>query len=666
METGISVDLKLMRASVLLESDPAAAASSASAILKGHPDHEEARLLLATACRRMGDPATAQLQLEALIKLQPDSPALLLELGRVHATAGGSAQAIAALERAVTLDARLADGWRELATQRFQISDTAGGDAAYGRYLSLATLPFELKDAAVAIAEKRLDVADRLLQQRLQLQGDDVVALRMCASVASTRGDFLKAEQYLTRCLQIAPGYADARFDLASELRAQQRHKELLPHAERLLATEPGNTNYMSLKAQALRLYGRVPEAIAVMQKAISDNPGDAGLLLLYGHLLRESGEQAGAVDAYRRALTIQPAMGEGYWSLADLKTVRFTDADLTSMQQQLARSAPTGSSRVHLEFALGKALEDAGRFAESFEHYAQGNVLHRATIYFDAEVIRGGVQRSRALYSNEFFRQRSGWGSVRSDPIFVVGMPRSGSTLLEQILASHSMVEGTRELPDMPIIAREVVFGKNPESEPDYPNPVATLGKADCEAFANRYLQQTAGFRPLGKPRFVDKMLGNFGHIGLIHLMFPRATIIDARRSPLANCFSCFKQLFARGLTFTYDLQELGQYYRDYCELMDHMDTVLPGRVHRVHYEQLVADPEKVIRQLLNHCGLPFEAGCLRFYENRRVVNTVSSEQVRRPINSDAVDQWRNFEPWLGELKEALGDLVERYPRFS
>ena len=666
MEAGISVDLKLMRASVLLESDPAAAARSASAILKGYPDHAEARLLLATACQRLGDPATAQLQLEALVRLQPDSPALLLELGRAHAAASHHAEAIAAFERVVTLDARLADGWRELAAQRFNAGNSLGGDLAFAEYTRLAPQPPELNDAAEALGSRRFDAADALLRERLRQSPDDVVALRMLASVARARGDVFEVERLLNRCLQLAPGYAEARFDLATELYGQQRHTEVLPLVERLLAADPGNASYTGLKAQTLRLYGQSSEAIKLMRQAVMASPDNARLRLLHGHLLREIGEQAEAIGAYRQALVLQPGMGEAYWSLADLKTVRFTAADLEAMQQQLAVAAPLGTSRISLEFALGKALEDDGQYAQAFAHYAHGNALHRTTIFHDPSVLHDVVQRSKALYQPQFFAARSDWGSDRTDPIFIVGMPRSGSTLLEQILACHSQVEGTRELPEVPAIIRDLVLAAAEGDDGIYPNLVATLGQSQIAANAARYLERTAPHRPLGRARFVDKLLGNFMHVGLIHLMFPRATIIDSRRHPLGCCFSCFKQFFARGLHFAYDQEDLGRCYRDYVELMAHIDAVLPGRVHRVYYEQLVADPEGVVRRLLDHCKLPFEAGCLRFYENRRVVNTVSSEQVRRPINSDAVDQWRNFEPWLGELREALGDLVDSYPSFS
>ena len=663
---GISLDLDLMRASALLESDPAAAARMASVMLKREPASEEARLLLATACQRMGDATTARAQLESLVRAQPDSPLLLLELARAEAAAGRHAEAVAALQSAVTLDARLAEGWRELAAQQFARGDTAAGDAAYDQYARLVLFPAELNDAAAAINDKRFDAALAMLDQRLRQAPDDVIALRMVASIASAQGDYIDTEKYLTKCLQLAPGYAAARFDLATELYAQQRHQELLPETERLLRISPANTAYLGLKAQALRLYGRIPDALALVRQAIAHNPDDGKLRLLLGHLLRESGEQSEAIAAYRQALAVQPGMGEAYWSLADLKTVAFTSADREAMQVLAARGGRMGSSRTSVEFALGKALEDEGQYAAAFEHYARGNSLHRSTLYYDQGIMSTIAQRSVALYQPGFFAARAGWGSADIEPIFIVGVPRSGSTLLEQILASHSQVEGTRELPDIPAIARDLVFGRNAGKDTDYPLPVAKLERADVDGYAARYLHMTSDHRRLGRPRFVDKMLGNFAHLGLVHLMFPRATIIDARRHPMACCFSCYKQLFARGLAFTYDLGELGQYYRDYYALMEHMDAVLPGRVHRVHYEQLVADPERVVTRLLEACGLPFEEGCLKFYENRRVVNTVSSEQVRRPITADAVDHWRRFEPWLGELRVSLGDLVEKYPGFK
>jgi len=661
---GVTIELELMRASALLDSDPEAAAGRASLVLDQEPQNEAAQLLLATACRGMGDPARSQALLTRLTAAQPDSAFLQLELGRASAAAGRNADALRAFESAVTLNPRLADAWHGLAVQRFVAGDTRGGDLAYAQFELLAPPPAELVEAAAAIEENRLDLASMLLQQRLQIAPNDEVALHLRFQVARSQGRYAEAEQILLRCLELAPGLAAARFDLATELCLQQRNEEAAPHVERLLAAAPDNSEYLCLQAQLFRLRGRNDEAAAVLQRALEANPRDAKVYMHIGHLKRDLGDQAATVEAYRHALTIKPGMADAYRSLADLKTVRFTTADIEAMQR-LEAGASSRPERMQLAFALGKALEDADQPAQAFEYYARGNAMLRANLRHDAETMSVEVRRSKALYTRQFFFERAGWGSERRDPIFIVGLPRSGSTLLEQILATHSQVEGTRELPSVPGIAREVLLSKNPGRPPNYPDPVGLLTRAEAEAYAARYLQETAAHRSLDKPRFVDKMLVNFDHIGLIHLMFPRAAIIDARRHPLACGFSCFRQMFGRGHPFSYDLREMGRHYRDYFELMEHLDAVLPGRVHRVHYEQLVSDPETVIRRLLAHCDLQFEEGCLRFHENRRVVTTLSSEQVRRPINTEAVDQWRKFNPWLGEMKDVLGDIVERYPTF-
>jgi tetratricopeptide (TPR) repeat protein len=652
-----------MRASVLLESDPAAAARRASDILAANPSHPEASLLLAAACRKLGNSKDAALALEALSEAHRDTPLMQLELGRAYAGSGRMEAAIAAYRHAVALDAGLADAWRELATQLFAAGDIQGGDTAYGHYSRLVPDPPQLKDATVALAENRLEAAEALLKRRLQLAPHDVIALRMLGEVATRREDFAAAESRLTTCLALAPGYAQARYDLANLLHLQHRDAEVLTLVERLLASEPDNIDFLSLKAQAMRLLGRSAEAISLMEQAVASHPDEDRAWLLCGHLLREVGHPARAIEMYRRAIETRPQYGHAYASLANLKTFRFTPADVAAMREHLAHSSLRNSERTHFEFALGKALEDEGQFAESFEHYARGNSLQRAVVGHDADATTADVRRAKALYTPAFFAERSGWGSQGRDPIFIVGLPRSGSTLLEQILASHPQVEGTRELVEIPVLALETMSQANPTGQPPYPESLAALGRQDLEALAARYLSRTQVHRPLARPRFVDKMLGNFCHIGFIHLLFPNASIIDARRHPLACGFSCFKQLFARGFGFTYDLADFGRYYRDYADLVEHFETVLPRRVHRVHYEQVVADPEGEVRRLLDYCGLPFEPQCLKFHENRRVVQTISSEQVRRPIYAESVDQWRHYEPWLGPMQAALGDLADRYP---
>ncbi len=646
---------------MLLDADPAAAARHAGDILARSPGHAEAALLLAAACRRLGDPATAIRVLESLAGAHSGASVLQLELGRAYAAGGRADAAIDAFQRAVELDAALADGWRELAAQRFLAGDTAAGDAAYLKYSRLAHEPPELTDANVARAADRLDAAEAMVRRHLARTPRDITALRMLADLVGRRGEAAEAQRYLNEALESAPGDAAARRDLARLLCLQERVAEAMPLIQRLLVNEPRNSSYLCLKAQALRLEGRTQEAIALMEELVAESPGDVQAWLILGNTLREVGQQARAIASFRRALDAQPGFGEAYWALANLKTYRFTDGDVAAMRQQLARQAP-GSKPIHLQFALGKALEDAGDFAESFEHYSRGAAQQRARISYDAGATTEYVRRSKAAYTAGFFAGRPG-GSERRDPIFIVGLPRSGSTLLEQILASHSQVEGTRELPDVPAIVMDLFADPNAGAA-EYPESLAAMGNAEIEALALRYLARTGIRRLRGLPRFVDKMLGNFSHVALIHLMFPRAAIIDARRHPLASGFSCYKQLFAQGMNFSYDLGEMGRYYRDYAELMQHIDEVLPGRVHRVHYELLVTDPENELRRLLDYCGLPFEDECLRFYENPRAVQTISSEQVRQPIYSGALEQWRHYEPWLGPLKDAVGGWLERYPR--
>ncbi len=648
---------------MLLDSDPAGAARHASNILANSPEHEQAKLLFAAACRRLGDPAVAVSAVESLARAHPASPVMQLELGRVYADCGRRADAVAAFARAVELDPELADAWSELAAQHFISGDTAAGDAAYLNYTRRAPSPPHLADAGVALTEGRLDAAEALVRDRLREAPRNAAALLLLSDIAARREDFAQAEKYLLECLDIAPGYAAARHALARLLFWQERIAEALPLIERLLATEPRSKTYLSLKAQSLRLVGRNSESIALLESLILEHPDDPEVWLVQGTILREVGAQARAIEAYRRALAVQPGFGEAYWALANLKTFRFDDADLESMQQQLVQIEGRGRSRIHFEFALGKALEDAKQFAASLEHYAAGNSLYRGSIEYNPADSTAFVQRSKAMYTPRFFFDRSGWGDQRPDPIFIIGLPRSGSTLIEQILASHSQIEGTRELRDIPNIVLQLMSRQDRTAGGGYPEPVAALDAAEIQALAARYLAQTEHRRPLARPRFVDKMLGNFSHFGLIHLMFPNAAIVDARRHPLGCGFSCYKQLFARGMKFSFDLGEIGSYYRDYADLMGHIDAVQPGRVHRVHYEHLVADPEQEVRRLLEYCKLPFEPECLRFYENRRTVHTISSEQVRLPIYSDSVDQWRHFEPWLGPLKDTLGSLVDQYP---
>jgi tetratricopeptide (TPR) repeat protein len=440
------------------------------------------------------------------------------------------------------------------------------------------------------------------------------------------------------------------------------RHAEALASVDVLLAVEPENPSYLNLKAVILSRVGDADQAIALYDAILARHPRHPKLWTSYGHALKTAGFQDRAIAAYRRAIEIDPERGEAYWSLANLKTFRFEAGDTQAMRRQLARGDLAAEHRHHFEFALGKALEDAGDYVGSFQHYLAGNTLRKATAPYDPEQTSARTRRARQVYTRDFFAQRTGYGSDAHDPIFVVGLPRAGSTLIEQILSSHSNVEGTMELPEIISMTRMLrKRADSPEATP-YHDVLARLDASDIRALGEHYLERTRIHRRTGAPFFIDKMPNNFAHVGLIHLALPNAKIIDARRHPLACCVSGFKQHFARGQNHTYSLDDLGRYYRDYVELMEHFDDVLPGRIHRVVYEDMVDDTENEVRRLLDHCGLPFEEQCLRFFDNPRAVRTASSEQVRRPIYREGVEHWRHFEPWLEPLKAALGPVLESW----
>ena len=513
------------------------------------------------------------------------------------------------------------------------------------------------------MTSNRLGAAEALLKRRLTQDRGDVVALRMLAEVEYQREDYIEGERLLGEALRMAPGYSAARFELARMYHAQQKAAPILPLVHRLLALEPGNLQYRSLLASAYSLLGEYDQAMRIQTALVQEFPDNELVWLTYGHALRFAGRSREAVDAYRKAIELRAEFGEAWFSLANLKTFRFNTADIEAMRRQLAREDLEYGDRLQFEFALGKALEDEREFAESFEHYARGNALRRAQVPFDRANNSRLTQRTITLFTREFLDARHGAGSPAADPVFILGMPRAGSTLIEQILASHSQVEGTRELPDIPGFALELGLRDSPANPSTYPQAIARLTRRQLHDLGERYIAQTRPGRHSDAPHFIDKMPSNFLHVGLIHLILPRARIIDARRSPLACCFANFKQHFQSGVWFSYDLEDIGHYYRDYVRLMAHFDSVLPGRVHRVHYENLVTNFETEVRRLLDYCGLPFESQCLRFHETRRIVHTASSEQVRQPLYADGIDQWRHFEPWLGALKAVLGELIDDYP---
>jgi tetratricopeptide (TPR) repeat protein len=507
--------------------------------------------------------------------------------------------------------------------------------------------------AAMALHDNQLDVAERLLKPHLKEDPFDVRAMRMLAELAARIGRWKDSEALLRRALEVAPGFQAARANLALVLGRTGRPAEALELLDELFVAEPEAIGHWNLKAATLGRLGDFDEAIQLYEAVLDKAPKQPRVWMSYGHMLKTVGRQAEGVDAYRRALEIDPALGEVWWSLANLKTVRFDQADIDAMTGALERTDIGDENRFHLEFALGKAMHDLGRSVEAFGHYARGNALRRKREPFDARRLRKMVDRSIAEFGAEALN-RPAAGFPSADPIFIVGMPRAGSTLVEQILSSHSKVEGTSELPDMPIIARRY---RDPEG-------VTQLSADELRQLGEEYLSRASVQRRTDRPFFIDKLPNNWMFVPFIHLILPNAKIIDARRHPLGCCFSNFRQHFARGQDFTYDLTDLGRYYSDYVRLMAHVDMVLPGRVHRVIYERMVDDTEAEIRALLDYCGLEFEPACLNFHETQRAVRTASSEQVRMPIYREATEEWQAYDAQLEPLKLALGDVLDAYPK--
>jgi tetratricopeptide (TPR) repeat protein len=652
----------LTHAAGLLAQDPALAEAQTREILRVMPGHPEATLLLATALRRQGGAEAALHVLEPVIRAQPNWPPVHQEAGFALAALGIGRAAVVAFSRAVALDPTLTAAWGALADQLVLAGDEPGAEKARAQQIRASTRDPALLEAAAALCDSQLAVAERLLKPYLAQHPTNAAAIRMLAEVAARLGRNEDAETLLARCVDLAPGFAEARHNHATILYRLNRWEESLAELDWLLARDPGHPGYRNLKAAALGRVGDYAAAIALYDELLKAYPDQPKAWMSYGHSLKTVGRQADCIAAYRRAIALAPQMGEAWWSLANLKTFRFSDEDVAAMEAQLARADIAEEERFHLQFALGKALEDAGAFERSFGHYRDGADLRRAAVDYDPDETSDHAARSKALLTPAFFAARPDWGSPAPDPIFIVGLPRAGSTLIEQILSSHSAVEGTMELPDIIAIARRLGGKQRKGRASAYPEVLADLDADACRALGEEFLERTRIQRKLGRPFFIDKMPNNFAHVGMIHLILPRAKIIDARRHPLGCCFSAFKQHFARGQTFTYDLTELGRYYADYVDLMAHVDSVLPGVVHRVIYEQMVADPEGQVRRLLDYCGLPFEAGCLKFYENDRAVRTASSEQVRQPIFTEGVDQWKVFEPWLDPLKAALGDSLRTW----
>lgn len=520
----------------------------------------------------------------------------------------------------------------------------------------------DLVAIALALNAGDLPEAEAGLRQRLRDQPLDVAAIRMMAELAGRIGRYKDAEALLRRAVELAPAFTAARANLATVLYKQNRFAEAVAELDGVLAADGASAGDLNLRAAALGRIGDYAQARRIYDELLEVFPDHAKLWMSSGHILKTLGEQDAAVAAYRRAIALEPGLGEVWWSLANLKTWRFEDADVVAMEAALAASGQlSGDDRLHLHFALGKANEDRAEHEAAFTHYAAGNALRRDQLGHDPDAVTAQVDAVVETITPAFVTARAGAGDASPDPIFILGLPRAGSTLVEQILASHPAIEGTMELPDIPAIAmREAqAAGGRPR---DWPAALAAMPHERLAKLGAEFLQRTRIQRKTDRPFYIDKLPNNWAYLGLIALILPNAKIIDARRHPLDCCFSNFRQHFAKGQSFSYDLDHVGRYYADYARAMRHYDAVLPGRVHRVIHEALLDDPEGQVRTLLGFLGLPFDPACLAFHTNTRAVRTASSEQVRRPINRDGVGQWLPYATQLAPLLDVLGDLPETY----
>ena len=567
-------------------------------------------------------------------------------------------------QRRLRANPRDAEAYRVLGRALRDLGQHEGANQAELAAINASQHDPEIVRAAQAMSANDLATAESVLRSVLTREPGDVAAIRMLAEIAVRMGHPRQAERLLRRAIELAPGFDYARHTLAAALDSLSRSGEAVAELDRISGPLAERDQVMALKAASLSKVGDNEESLRLYEELAKRQPDNADIRISIANLRKIIGD-AGAADNYRKVLEIAPHNGEAWWSLANLKTFRFTDEDVASMEAAMQSDALGEDDRFRLHFALGKALEDRGRDEEAFDHYRRGNAIRSMQARYYPAVTTELVERTERLFTKEFLDQREGWGEPASDPIFIVGMPRSGSTLVEQILASHPMVEGTAELPDVIVIARELEEGSPggvPEGWRNYPDVLAALSAEDVRRLGETYLDRTRIQRKTNRPRFIDKMPNNWQHVGLIRLMLPHAKIVDARRHPLACGFSNFKQHYARGQEFSYDLEHFGLYYRDYVRLMAHFDEVAAGSIYRVVHEQLLADPEAEIRKLLDYLGLPFDEACLSFHETKRPVRTASAEQVRRPIDAAGVESWKRFEGWLDPLKAALGPALENW----
>jgi tetratricopeptide (TPR) repeat protein len=656
----IETEVRRIRAA-LERSEFAPALEAALPLLKEAPENRDLLYMIAVAQRYLQRVPEALATLGRLEEFHPDYPRLYQERGHCYVALRSAAPAIEAFEQAVKMSPALPASWKALEILYRMTGQAAAARKAAAEMQNLAKLPPEIVTAFSMFADNEISDAEDLLRRYLLTHGDHVEAMRLLAQIGVKMDVYDDAEILLQSALALAPDYDALRYDYVLVLLRRHKHVQAREEIENLLRKDPRNRDYRTTHATICTGFGDYEKAVPLYREILGETPDRPEVHLSIAHALKTIGRTREAIDSYRAAAAARPRFGDAYWSLANLKTYRFTDAEIAQMRADEAAPRVGLEDRYHLCFALGKAFEDRAEYAESFRYYERGNALKKSESRYRPEPLERNARLQAEVCTRDFFSARQGIGCVSPAPIFIVGLPRSGSTLLEQILASHSQVEGTMELADIPRMVQDLQGRETKDSIPRYPGILAQLKPEDFNILGEKYLADTRVYRT-DKPFFIDKMPNNFRHLGLIHLILPNAKIIDARREPLACCFSNYKQLFASGQQFTYSVEDITRYYKMYVDLMEHWDRALPGKVLRIQYEEVVEDLAANVRRILEFCNLDFEPACVDFHKTDRRVHTASSEQVRQPINRDGVDQWRNFDPWLGPLKKALDDLGVAY----
>lgn len=639
------------------------ALTAAQSLFKKYPKDADAAYVLAVCQRAQGEFDRALETLAQVKTLRSGFGRAYQEEGNIFFAQGENDKAIDAYRTALAHNNSLAASLRTLAGLLGKRGDVEEAHAALEALNKLSALPPELLSVRNMMAEGRYLKAENLCRYFMQRNPVHVEGMRLLADLGVKTNVLDDAEFILESAVEFEPENNFARFDYMNVLYRRQKYVQALEQAKHLLAKEPDNLDYRIGFANQSVAVGDFETALKIYEEALEKVANRADLYLVYGHALKTVGRTDDAIKAYRQTYAVRPNFGDAYWSLANLKTYHFTASEVTSMQELETGDNTDVEDRAHFCFALGKHFEDTKEFETAFEYFSRGNDLRQSQVQYTSALMTQRFAAQKSVCTKVLFEIKSEQGHAAPDPIFIVGLPRAGSTLLEQILASHSQIEGTLELPNISALAYQLGGRRRKNEEPLYPQCLRDLSAEQLESFGKTFMDDTRVHRD-NAPFFIDKMPNNFRHIGLINLILPNAKIIDARRHPMAGCFSGFKQLFASGQEFSYGLEAIGAYYRDYVDLMDHWDVVLPGKILRVQYEDVVADTETQVRRILDYLDLPFEKACLEFHKTKRSVRTASSEQVRQPIFKSGVDQWRNFEPWLNPLKEALGlEILARYP---